>query len=365
MFGLNRSFLGNTIENYLWFLAIIFVGLVLQRILSRVLTKLMYKFLQKYSKGVSFESFLSLVKKPVGVCIILITLYIAFDQLAFPTEWKMAPKSRFGLKMVLHRGFLVMLIMSMTWVVLRIVDFFGLIFTYKASLTESKTDDQLIPFVKEFIKIIIAIFSVFFILGSVFNMNISSLIAGLGIGGLAIALAAKESLENLLGSFTIFLDKPFTIGDTVKIGSIQGTVERIGFRSTRIRTLEKTYVTVPNKKMVDSELDNLSLRNYFRVRFDLPLLLETSEENLKEILFQIRKHISEHPMIISETTVHFLDFGSYSLNLYLQYFVNTTDWEQFCKIKEEINLKIINIVRSNGSDLAYPMNKVRQEVLNP
>jgi MscS family membrane protein len=359
MFVFNRTFLGNTVESYFWFLGIIILGLLFQRLLSRVLTKFMYRFLQRYSKGVSFESFLSLVKKPVGFCIFLITLYIAFNQLAFPIEWKLVPKHRFGLKMVLHRGFLVVLIMSMTWVILRIVDFFGLIFMYKASLTESKTDDQLIPFVKEFIKIIIVVFSVFFILGSVFNMNISSLIAGLGIGGLAIALAAKESLENLLGSFTIFLDKPFTIGDNVKIGNIQGTVERIGFRSTRIRTIEKSFVTVPNKRMVDTELDNLSLRSYFRVRFDLPLLFETSEDNLKEILFQVRKHISEHPMVINETTVHFLEFGSYSLNIHVQYFINTTDWEQFCKIKEEINLKIINVVRANGSDLAYPVNKVK------
>jgi MscS family membrane protein len=359
MFGIQGSFLGNSYNSYLWFLGILVIGFLLEKLLSRVFTRFLFRFVQKYSKGVSFESFLSLVKKPVGVVIILITIYIAFDQLQFPAEWRLVGKNRFGLKMILHRGYLVTLIMCITWVVLRIVDFFGLIFIYKASLTESKTDDQLIPFVKEFIKIIIAIFSVFFILGSVFNMNITSLIAGLGIGGLAIALAAKESLENLLGSFTIFLDKPFTIGDNVKIGNITGTVERIGFRSTRIRTVEKTFVTVPNKKMVDSELDNLSLRNYFRVRFDLPLVLETSEQNMREIVFQIKKYISEHQMVINESTVHFLDFGSYSLNLHIQYFINTTDWEQQCKTKEEINFKIMNIIRSNGSDLAYPAHTVK------
>src|SRR6185369_10292037 len=120
--------------------------------------------------------------------------------------------------------------------------------------------DQLVPFLREAIKIIIGVFSFFFILGAVFHINIASLIAGLGIGGLAFALAAKETLENLLGSFTIFLDKPFVVGDVVKVGSAEGTIENIGFRSTRIRTLEKTLLTVPNKKMVDAELDNLTER---------------------------------------------------------------------------------------------------------
>ncbi len=351
--------MGNTVETYTYFIIIIIIGLLFKKLLSKLLTRFLYGFLQKYSKGVSYDAFLILVEKPIGFCILLITFYFAFDQLAFPASWKMADKDEFGLRMVLHRGYLVALVLSFTWVILRVVDFFGLIFIHRASLTESKTDDQIIPFIKESIKIILIIFSIFFILGTVFNLNITSLIAGLGIGGLAIALAAKESLENLLGSFTIFLDKPFTVGDAVKIGNVSGTVERIGFRSTRIRTVDRTFVTVPNKKMVDTELDNLSLRNYWRARFDVPVIFETSEESMKEILAQSRKYISEHPMIINDTTVHFIDFGEYSLKLYVQYFVNTTDWEQFCKVREEINLKMISIIRSNGSDLAYPVSKVK------
>lgn len=359
IFFLEQKFLGNTVRSYLVFIGIVVFGLLLQKLLSKVLTRFLYNFIQKYSKGVSYEAFRELVKKPIGVCILLITFYFAFDQLSFPAHWKMASKSEFGIKMIIHRGYQVALVLSFTWVILRIVDFFGLIFIYRASLTESKTDDQIIPFVKESIKVMIMIFSIFFILGTVFNLNITSLIAGLGIGGLAIALAAKESLENLLGSFTIFLDKPFTVGDAVKIGNVSGTVERIGFRSTRIRTVDKTFVTVPNKKVVDTELDNLTLRSYWRARFDIPLVFETSEQSLRTIIGEIHKFISEHPMIINETTVHFLDFGQYSFNLHIQYFVNTTDWEQFCKTKEEINLRIISIIRSNGSDLAYPLNRVK------
>ncbi|MGZ4049646.1 MAG: mechanosensitive ion channel family protein, partial [Bacteroidia bacterium] len=207
-----------------------------------------------------YEKLLALLKKPLGIFILLISFYFAFNILTFPAEWNFTTIDHFGLRMLLYRAYQIGIIVTLTWVVLRVIDFFGLVLIYRASLTESKTDDQLVPFIKESIKVIVTIMAVFFILGAVFKLNIASLIAGLGIGGLAIALAAKESLENLLGSFTIFLDKPFVIGDLIRVGTLEGTVEKIGFRSTRLRTPEKSYVTVPNKKLVDGELDNLSLR---------------------------------------------------------------------------------------------------------
>ena len=119
------------------------------------------------------------------------------------------------------------------------------------------------------------------------GVNIIALTTGLGIGGIALAMASKESLENLLGSFTIFLDQPFTVGDTVTVGSITGTVEKVGFRSTRIRTFDKSIVTVPNKKMIDAELDNLGMRPVRRVKFNIGLTYETSIEQMKLIVADI------------------------------------------------------------------------------
>jgi MscS family membrane protein len=295
----------------------------------------------------------------MGAFILLISIYIAVQYLNFPAAWNLAPVGQFGLKMVLYRGFQIAIIFSLTWILLRLIDFFGLVLMFRASLTETKTDDQLVPFVKESIKVIILIFSMFFILGAVFKLNVASLIAGLGIGGLAIALAAKESLENLLGSFTIFLDKPFIIGDLIKVGSVEGNVEKIGFRSTRIRTLEKSFVTVPNKKLVDTELDNLSLRTQRRVRFDLGLTYETRIDQYKNIIAEIQNYIDAHSHTLKgETRVRLHSFGDSSVNIMVLYFVDTTEYDIYLNVRQEINYKIMEIVENNGSSFAYPTTSV-------
>ncbi|MFL5765365.1 MAG: mechanosensitive ion channel family protein [Bacteroidia bacterium] len=356
---MQRTFLGNSLQAYCWFTGIILIGLLFKRILSKLLTAFVFRFLKKYSTGVGYDKLLVLLKKPLGVFIVLLSIYFAFDHLSFPPEWNFASIDRFGLRMVLYRSFQVAIIISVTYVFLRLIDFFGLILMHRALLTESKTDDQLVPFIKESIKVIFTIMSLFFILGAVFKLNIASLIAGLGIGGLAIALAAKESLENLLGSFTIFLDKPFIIGDLIRVGNVEGTVEKIGFRSTRIRTPEKSYVTVPNKKMVDSELDNLSLRIQRRARFDIGLTYQTRPEQFKKIISEIHHYIDTHPHVLPhETRVRLFEFDKSAINILVLYFVNTLEYDTYLDVRQEINYAILEIVERNGGEFAYPTTSV-------
>lgn len=347
-------FLGNTIENYCWFLGIILAGFIFQKLLSKLLTLFVFKFLQKYSTEVGYNKLLVLVKKPMGIFIMLIIFYLAFDRLDFPAEWNFVSIEKFGLRMILFRLFQISIVFSITWIFLRVIDFLGLVLMYRASLTESKSDDQLVPFIKETLKVIIIIFSIFFILGAIFELNVASLIAGLGIGGLAIALAAKESLENLIGSFTIFLDKPFLIGDSIKIGGIEGQVENIGFRSTRIRTLEKSFVTIPNKKMVDNELDNLSHRSQRRANFNIGLTYETKANQFKNIIADIQHFIENHPLISKgETQVRLHSFDSNAVNIMVLYFVDRIEYKVYLDVHEEINYKIIEIVEKYGSGFAH------------
>ncbi len=353
------TFLGNTIESYCWFAGIIVIGLLFQRLLSKLLTLFVFKFLQKYSTGVGYEKLLVLLKKPMGIFIILVSFYLGFLHLDFPSEWNCGPIEKFGVRMVIYRSFLVAIACSITWILLRLVDFFGLVFMYRASLTESKTDDQLVPFLKEAVKVIIGILSVFFILGAIFELNVASLVAGLGIGGLAIALAAKESLENLLGSFTIFLDKPFVIGDLVKVGNVEGHVENIGFRSTRIRTAEKSFVTVPNKKLTDNELDNFSHRSQRRVNFTVGLTYDTKVAQIKNIVADIKSYLDNHPQIVKEEThVKMFNFDFNSINILVLYFINNIDYNTYIDVREEVNFKIMEIVETHGSRLAYTTTPV-------
>lgn len=352
-------FWGNTTNNYLWCAGILVFGILFRHLISKALSWLAYKVLRNYAKEeIGYKKFLELLRKPFSFFIAIVTVYLAFSQLNFPAYWHIAPIEKWGLRMFLLRCMQTLIIFSFTWILLRIIDFGGLILMHRALKTESKTDDQIIPFVKESIKIIVMIFSLFTILGAVFNMDITSLIAGLGIGGLAIALAAKESLENLLGSFTIFLDKPFVMGDLIKVGSLEGNVEKIGFRSTRIRTLEKTFVTVPNKKLVDTEVDNLTKREIRRIKFDLGLRYDTAPESIHKITNEIKSLIEKDPLCFDEVSVYFYAFAQSSLTIRIIYFANSAVWEDYMKMREKINYKIIEIVSKNNANFAFPTSTI-------
>ncbi|MGB3947122.1 MAG: mechanosensitive ion channel family protein [Bacteroidia bacterium] len=343
-------FMGNSIKDYAWFLGIILTGLIFQRLLSRLLALFVFKFLQKYTTGVGFERLLSLLKKPMGVFIMLIAFYLASNHIDFPKEWEFEPVEKFGLRLIIYRTFQIAIVASITWILLRIVDFFGVVFMHRASLTPTKTDDQLVPFLKEAVKIVLCILSVFFILGAIFNLNVASLVAGLGIGGLAIALAAKETLENLIGSFTIFIDKPFAIGDTIKVGAVEGQVEHIGFRSTRIRTVEKSFLTVPNKKLIDNELDNYSLRTQRRANFTISLNHTATSQQVKNIIAGIKECIQKHPKIYkSDIQVRLFNIDNSAQNIMVLYFVDSADYNLYLDIREEINYKILELVEKNGA----------------
>ena len=199
------------------------------------------------------------------------------------------------------------------------------------------------------------------VLSNVFNVNITALATGLGIGGIAIAMASKESLENLLVHLQFSLINPFTVGDIVNVGNITGLVEKVGFRSTRIRTFDKSLVSVPNKKMVDAELDNLGKRNVRRVKFYLGLTYDTQIDQIKKIVSEIEILIKNHKLTTENCMVKFQEFGASSLDILIVYFVNSPDWEDLTNVKQEINFEIMNIVKSNNSDFAFPSTTVYLE----
>jgi MscS family membrane protein len=263
-----------------------------------------------------------------------------------------------GLKMLINKGFSLIYVYSIFWIFLKVIDFIGLILNKRAEATENKMDDQLIPFIVEMAKIITYLFALVIVMGNVFEIDITALAAGLGIGGIALAMASKESLENLLGSFTIFFDQPFTVGDTVTVGTVTGTVEKVGFRSTRIRTFDKSLVTVPNKKMIDAELDNLGLRPVRRVKFNIGLTYETASEQIKAIVTDIQAMINQHPKTNQDGRVRFQEFGSSSLDIMVMYFVDSPKWNDLIDVKEDVNYKIMEIVKKHNSDFAFPSTTV-------
>ncbi|GAA4308090.1 mechanosensitive ion channel family protein [Nibribacter koreensis] len=362
---LDQVFLGNSVEQYFLFIGIMLCGFLFKEILSKLLTSILFRVMVKrFSSEVTKEEFRRLLVVPLEVLTFLVFLYIAFDRLNYPPELGLPAKDELGLKRVLQRIYSIFLIFSLTWVVMRLVDFAGLIFSKRAAKTQSKLDDQLVPFFVDFIKVIVVIIGFFVMLGTVFKVNVAGLVAGLGVGGLAIAFAAKESLENLLASFTIFLDHPFVVGDLVQVGEVTGTIEKIGFRSTRIRTMEKSYVTLPNKHMIDKPLDNLTLRTFRRVKFDITLTYSTTSQQIKSIVQDIQYFIDHYPRTNQDGRVRFMNLGPHSKDVMVLYFIDTIDWDEYVNIKEEINYKIVEIVEQHGAQFAFPTQTVymKQEI---
>lgn len=348
----------NSLKKITIFLSIILVGIIFKRLLSKLLGKIIFKFMKKYSSEISSEKFISILHKPFSFFILLLVFYIAFIFIKFPESWNLVSIEHFGLRYLLITGYEILLLISFVWIGLRFIDAIGIILMSKAEKTESKTDDQLVPFAIDSAKVIAVIIGIFFLLGSIFKMNVASLIAGLGIGGLAIALAAKENLENLLGSFTIFLDKPFLVGDLITTGNVTGFVEKIGFRSTRIRTLEKSYLTVPNKKIVDNELDNLSLRTFRRVNFNIGLNYNTSASQIKSIVADIQFLLDHHEHTNQDGLVKFNSFGDSALNVSIEYFIDTMDYRFFMNVREEINFSIMETVEKHKVQFAFPSRNI-------
>jgi MscS family membrane protein len=224
------------------------------------------------------------------------------------------------------------------------------------------TDNQFIVFFRDFFKALVFIFGAVAFIRIIFGaVLVNKIIAGLGIGAAALALAAKESIENLIGSFIIFFDKPFRVGDTVKVDSYQGSVEKIGLRSTRIRTKEKTYVTVPNKKMVDSILDNLSLRTQQRVELRLEVAGDTPAASLIQVLQDIKEILQGNEKILEGFVVNLHDFTKDTYVIQIIYMTYVIEGVQYNALRSDVNLAVIAAMENRGAKLSSTKIEINEK----
>ncbi|MFA6262298.1 MAG: mechanosensitive ion channel family protein [Bacteroidia bacterium] len=336
--------------NWLWFVGILLTGFVLKRFAAKLVSKTTYVFFKKVSQNLLSDEFVQLLRKPIEQLFTLIILYLAFNRLHFPESWDLVPASQYGMRWFILVVFKIAVLVVVVKIMLKGIDFAALVVKNR----QEETSPGLIVFVRELIKIVLMTLALFAGLRFIFNVNITALVASLGIGGLAVALAAQDTLANLLGSFIIYLDSPFKPGDTIEFGDTSGTVEHVGFRSTRIRTFHKSLQIVPNKKIADSILNNITSTEMRRVKFMLNLTYQTTAEQMREMTEELKRIISEHPDTLPNCTVHFFGFGSSSLDILVLYFVNSNEYEYMLRVKEEINLQIMLAVKEKGLEFAFP-----------
>jgi MscS family membrane protein len=185
--------------------------------------------------------------------------------------------------------------------------------------------------------------------------KVTTLLAGLSISGVAVALASQKSLENLFGAVTLFTSRPVKVGDFCRFGNEIGTVEEIGLRATRVRTLDRTVITVANAEFANLHLDNFSARDRFWYHPTLQLRYETTPDQIRYILIEVRKMLYGHPKILAEPLhVRFLSFGQYSLDVEVFAYIGVTDYEESLEVAEDLNLRMMDIVSAAGTDFAFP-----------
>ncbi len=345
-----REFFNNTIGTYTAVFTCILLTILLRRFVSKYFAKLLYKVLYYSGKNLHKDAFVRLIIPQLDIFLLLFTSIIVLDKLNYPAALNIRIYKT-TLFQIIDTCSNIAIIYAFVWLCLRIVDFIAIILAEKAQQAKDQTDNQLVIFFKDFFKAILVIIGVLLVLRFAFNKDIGNLITGLSIAGAALALATKESLENLIATFIIFFDKPFLVGDTVKVNAFSGIIEKIGLRSTRIRTEDKTFISVPNKQMVDSVVDNISLRTQRRGIIILEISLDTSSVQLLDLIKAI-KEVLKDSMIVN-SSVFLKDTGKTAHIIDVEFL---TSMEQtladFILLKQTVSIDIITLLETMQIDLA-------------
>lgn len=248
----------------------------------------------------------------------------------------------------------VLVSLSGIWSAFRLVDVVDTLLIKQALRTENKFDDLFVPMVTKSLRVFVVVIGIIFIADNL-NVDVTSLLAGLGLGGLAFALAAKDLLGNFFGSITILLDRPFHIGDWVIIGDVEGMIETVGFRSTRIRTFYNSLITLPNSILTTTKIDNMGARRYRRMRSLLALTYDTSPEKIDAFCAGIRELIQLHPYMRKDYyQVYFNEYGAASLDILVYVFWETPDWNTELRERHRFLLDILRLAKQLGVEFAYP-----------
>lgn len=351
---LNYNLFGVPIERLLLFFTIILLTFIFRTVILYILEKKITAFVNKTKSDLD-DLIINAIKKPLSYFILLQGSYIAILTLQLPETI-----SQFGIAVsdIVHGAYILTISFIALYLIFKLIDILAYYLHQEAKKSKSTLDDQLVPLIIKSLRILVGMLGVLFILEN-FGYDITSLLAGLGLGGLAFALAAQDTVSNIFGSITVFSDKSFQLGDWISIGDVEGTVEEIGFRSTRIRRFDQALVTVPNSQFIKGGVVNYSARKKRRIEFSLGITYGTSVSKIKEVVKGIEKIIQEDDKFDhSFYMVKFTDFGAFSLNIYIYCFTKTTVWADFLTVRGEFNLKIMELLEELGVEIAFPSQTI-------
>jgi MscS family membrane protein len=328
---------------YLSLFLIFVVSLLVRKIIQKVIFNRIRSLAENFGQNWA-ASMVDVFASPGATLIMAGLLRVAYPTLGLPIS----------VALVIQLLVRLLLIISVIWAVYRLVDVLAERMSKRAELTESKLDDQLIPLVRKSLKVVVFVSGVLFVLQNM-NVNVSGLIASLGIGGLAFAFAAKDTLANFFGSIMIFIDHPFQIGDWIVVDGAEGVVEEVGFRSTRVRSFDDSLMTIPNAKFTDNRIHNYGRRRYRRSTFTLNLTYDTSAEQIQAFVDGIRAIICASPATRKDYyEIHFAGFGAHSLDIMVYFFFKVESWSDELEQRHYVLLEILRLAENLGVEFAFP-----------
>lgn len=342
----------------LWKWGFLILFIISFPLFRKFLLNLIKKLKNHFSQYIRGDNFLKYfipfeIEKPLSWILSLCLFILFIDIMDFHAQLK-------KYSLLLSEVLLALRIIQLVYIG---TDSLGLYLKEKVFKSEGENQIQVLPFFIKTLKVIVVVLGFLISLQNL-GINVVSLLAGLGLGGLAVALAAQDTVSNLFGSITILFDKPFKIGDQIKVLDIEGAIEEIGFRSTRIRSINNSLVTIPNSIIAKEKIENLTDRKYRRSKQILTITYETPIERLKIFISELETFLqSKDDLIKDSVTVKFNNFSAHSLDVLLQFDINTNEANKALKIQENIFLDIYHMAQKLKIDFAYPTQKLFIETI--
>lgn len=338
---LTQSYYGNTLQSWIISLFIILMSVVLGKLIFWVFSKFIRLFTAKTKTRLD-DIIVDMVEEPAVFLVIVMGIWFALRSLVLPES----------LTTIIANSYQVIIALLVGWMLSRLFD--ALYREYLipiADKSENDLDDQLMPIISKGIKMIIWVMAIIIGLNNA-GYDVAALIAGLGIGGLALAMAAKDTVSNIFGGFTIFADKPFRINDRIKIAGYDGTVIEIGVRSTRLKTLDGRIVTMPNAKFADAPVENISWEPSRKVKLDLGLTYDTQPEQMQKAMDLLADIIAKNNSTEENSTIAFNGFGDFAMNIMFIYYIKKG--EAIAGTQSDINMEILRSFNQAGLEFAFP-----------
>ncbi len=339
---LSYTLWGNTVLNYLIFISLVLASYLAAWIFAVIFEKIIKKVYEKTKTKLDDIIFLAL-KKPIKFAIFLAGIYFSLGYIILSEGFAPFKKTIFA----------ILWSITFAWAAHKIV--VGLIDDYwmpKAEKKQKSSAHQFIPIIKRAVLAILWVIAAIFILNNA-GINVTSLVAGVGIGGIAIAFALQSILEDMFSSFSIYLDKPFEVGDFIVIGTDSGTVKKIGVKSTRLQTLQGQELIMSNKELTNARVQNYKKMQKRRVVMTLGVVYGTKLNKLKkipEIITDIFKSVKKADLL----RVHFIEFGDFALKYELVFHITSQDYDIYRDTNQEINFKIVEEFEKAKLEIAYP-----------